>query len=136
MQGPAGGGARDRAEAGSQRSEPRGPLRVFFANEPRAYREGIAAAFGHLRPDLDVRVVDPDVLDEEVRTAAPDVAVCSRATGVVEAAVTVWVELYPGHGARSVVSEKGRRTEFEEIRLDDLLAIVDRAAGSSGRSGG
>lgn len=132
MQGPTGGEAAHRAEAGSQRSEPYGPLRVSFANEPRAYREGIAAAFGHLRPHLDARVVDPEVLDEEVRTAAPDVAVCSRATGVVQALVPVWVELYPGHGAPSVVSERGQRTEFEEIRLDDLLAIVDRAARSGG----
>lgn len=102
----------------------------MFANEPRAYRECIAAAFDHLRPDFDVRVVDPDVLEEEIRALPPDVVICSRATDVVTTLVPVWVELYPEHGARSVAAERGRRTEFEEIRLDDLLSVVDRAAES------
>lgn len=128
MRGPKGDEPVERAEAGSRADG----LRVLLANEPRAYRECIATVFGHLRPDFDVKVVGPDALDDQVRSLSPDVAICSRATGIVEALVPVWVELYPGYAAHSIVSERGMRTEFEEIRLDDLLSIADRAAEKEG----
>ena len=34
-------------------------LRVLLANEPRSYRESMAAVFRQLRPGLQVKVVDP-----------------------------------------------------------------------------
>ena len=105
------------------------PLRVLLANEPRSYRESIAAVFRHLRPGLQVEVVEPEALESSVVRSAPDVAICSRVTGVVRERVPVWIELYPEHAAHSVASEKGRRTEFAEIQLLDLISIIDRAAG-------
>ena len=103
-------------------------LRVLLANEPRSYRESIAAVFRQLRPELLVRVVDPEALDGNVVSFDPHVAICSRATDLVRERVPVWVELYPAHAAHSVVSEGGRITEFAEIQLQDLLGILDRAA--------
>lgn len=105
----------------------RGGLRVLLANEPRAYRECIAAVFGHLRPGFDVEVSEPGDAEDLIRRFLPDVAICDRATGVVRELVPVWVELYPGYSRRSVASERGRLTEFAEIRLEDLLDITDRA---------
>ncbi|MBD0253059.1 MAG: hypothetical protein ICV31_01005, partial [Rubrobacter sp.] len=46
------------AEAASARSR-RGRPRVLMANEPRAYREGIAAVIGQLRPGVEVETVEP-----------------------------------------------------------------------------
>ena len=111
-------------------SEPQrqAPLRVLLANEPRSYRESIAAVFRQLRPGLQVKVVEPDALESSVACFDPDVAICSRVTGAVIERVPVWVELYPEQAARSVASEGGRRTEFAEIQLGDLLGILDRAA--------
>ena len=103
-------------------------LRVLLANEPRAYREAIAAVLGDLRPGFEVRVAEPGDLEDGVFGFGPDVAVCSWVTGVVEERVPVWVELYPGHAAHALVSERGRRTEFAQIELSDLLSIVDREA--------
>lgn len=107
----------------------RDPLRVLLANEPRSYRESIAAVFRQLRPGLQVMVVEPEALETNVVRFVPDVAICSHATGAVRERVPVWVELYPEHAAHSVACEGGRRTEFTEIQLLDLLGILDRAAG-------
>jgi hypothetical protein len=117
------------------RSEEGGPvrgaeLRVLLANEPRSYRESIAAVFRQLRPDLEVKVVEPEALESNVARFDPDVAICSRVTGAVKERVPVWVELYPEHAGHSVASEGGRRTEFAEIQLLDLIGILDRAAGA------
>jgi hypothetical protein len=105
-------------------------LRVLLANEPRSYRESIAAVFRQLRPDLEVKVVEPEALESNVARFDPDVAICSRVTGAVRERVPVWVELYPEHAGHSVASEGGRRTEFAEIQLLDLIGILDRAAGT------
>lgn len=105
------------------------PLRVLLANEPRSYRESIAAVFRQMRPGLQVKVVDPEALESNVVGFVPDVAICSRVTGAVRERVPVWVELYPEHAAHAVASEGGRRTEFAEIQLLDLISILDRAAG-------
>jgi hypothetical protein len=105
-------------------------LRVLLANEPRSYRESIAAVFRQLRPDLEVRVVEPEALESNVARFDPDVVICSRVTGAVRERVPVWVELYPEHTAHSVASEGGRRTEFAEVQLLDLIEILDRAAGT------
>ena len=66
-------------------------------------------------------------LDASVLEYAPDLVVCSRVTRLVEDRVPNWVELYPGHGARSFASIEGERSEYPEIQLTDMLAIVDRA---------
>jgi hypothetical protein len=107
-------------------------LRVLLANEPRSYRESVAAVFRQLRPGLEVKVVEPEALESNVARFDPDVAICSRVTGVVRDRVPVWVELYPEHAAHSVASEGGRRTEFAEIQLLDLIGILDRAADRGG----
>lgn len=104
------------------------PLRVLLANEPRSYRESIATVFRQLRPGMHVKVVEPEALESNVVCFDPDVAICSRVTGTVRERVPVWVELYPEQAAHSVASEGGRRTEFAEIQLRDLLGILDRAA--------
>ena len=109
---------------------PKEPLRVLLANEPRSYRESIAAVFRQLRPELRVEVTEPESLERRVEQLRPHVAIFSHAAGGVKDRVPVWVELYPEHASRSVASEGGKRTEFAEIQLQDLLAIVDRAAGA------
>jgi hypothetical protein len=100
-----------------------------MANEPRSYRETIAEAFRALRPGMEVITVEPADLDDSVRRLAPDVVICSEATDTVRENVPIWVELYPRHQARSVVSVGGRCEEYAEIELTDLLAILDRAEG-------
>ena len=98
-----------------------------MANEPRAYREGIAAVIGQLRPQVEIQTVEPDALDGSILRFSPDMVVCSKATDALKGRVPVWVELYPEHAAHSVASIGGRTMEYAEIQLPDLLSIVDRA---------
>lgn len=101
--------------------------RILLANVPRAYREAIAHAIGRLRPDVEVETAEPADLDDSIRRSAPEVVVCSEATETVRSNTPVWVELYPEHGSRSLVSIAGEHEEYDDIQLPDLLSIVDRA---------
>ena len=76
-------------------------------------------------------VAIPGLIVGAVILIRPHVAIFSHAAGGVKDRVPVWVELYPEHASRSVLSEGGKHTEFAEIQLQDLLAIVDRAAGAN-----
>jgi hypothetical protein len=105
----------------------RGRPRVLMANEPRAYREGIAAVISQLRPAVEVEIVEPDTLDDSIKRYVPDMVICSKATETLKGRVRVWVELYPENRAISVANIGGRRIEYTEIQLPDLLSIVDKA---------
>jgi hypothetical protein len=115
--------AAEAASAGRRKGRPR----VLMANEPRAYREGIAAVISQLRPEVEVKTVEPDALDTSIERFSPDMVICSKATDALKGGVRVWVELYPENAAYSVASIGGRRMEYTEIQLPDLLSIVDKA---------
>jgi hypothetical protein len=100
--------------------------RVLVACELQSYREALAAAFRELRPDIEVFEAEMEDLDREVERLDPDLVVCSRLTARVEDHAASWVELYPDHEPRSVVSVLGARSTVEEIQLSDLLSIIDR----------
>ena len=100
--------------------------RVLVACELKSYRQAIAAALRTLRPTVQVFETEEENLDGEVGRLGPTRVVCSQLTAVIEDRVPVWVELYPGYGAESVVSVRGERSTIEEIQLSDLLSIIDR----------
>ena len=101
-------------------------MRVLLANEPRAYREVIAAALQARRRHVDVVAVEPAGLDGAVARLAPHLVVCSRPPEAVPVGPLAWVVLYPGGAPQAVVSIAGHRTTVEGIDFDGLLAIVDR----------
>ncbi len=115
--------AAEAASAGCQRDRPQ----VLMANEPRAYREGIAVVISQLRPEVEIMIVEPNVLATSIGRFSPDMVICSKATAALKGGVRVWVELYPQNAALSVASICGRRKEYAEIQLLDLLSIVDKA---------
>ena len=101
--------------------------RVLVACELKSYRQAIAAALRTLRPNVKVFETEEENLDGEVGRLAPEMVVCSQLTAVIEDRVPVWVELYPGYGAESVIGVGGERSTIGEIQLSDLLAVIDRA---------
>ncbi len=102
-------------------------VRVLVANEPRAYRETLAAAFQRLRPHLAVIMVEPADLDAAVRALAPRVVVCSQLTPLVEQTVPTWVLLYPAGQRAAVLRSAHERTTVEDIGLAGLLDLIDQA---------
>lgn len=103
-------------------------VQVLLALELRYYRDTLAEALRMLHPEVKVTTAKMDDLTSSIRRLAPDIVICSEATEAVRN-VPVWVELYPEHGTRSVVSTHGRREKYDKIEFSDLLSIVDQAKG-------
>jgi hypothetical protein len=104
-------------------------MQVLLTSELRYYRQAVAEALRELRPEVEVTTMEPADLDSSVQRLTPKLVVCSEATDAVRENVPVWVELYPGHEAHSVVSIKGKRKEYDEMELSVLLSLVDVAKG-------
>jgi hypothetical protein len=128
-----GGHHRAAAAAGGARSSGE-PLSVVVANEPRTYRDVMAAAFRSLRPHLEVTAVEPDELDVHLARHAPQVVVYSRASEAVQAGTFAWVLLYPDGANRATISIAGQRTSVADIQFEDLLGVLDQARELSGRT--
>jgi hypothetical protein len=96
-------------------------------NEPRAYREAIAAALVRARPEDEVVVIEPHELDAAVTRLHPGLVVCSRLSAAVERS-GAWVELYPARSAGANVGIGRERTQLSEIDLPTLERLIDRAA--------
>lgn len=115
-------------EANGNKPETRRKMRILVANEPRSYREVIGAALQALKPNVEVLTIEPEDLDREVERSAPDLVLCSRLTPAVEDEVPAWIELYPNGDPLVAMRIDGlRMTAIDDIGLDNLLWIVDRA---------
>ncbi len=107
-------------------------IRILAANEPRSYREVLAAALPALRPRCQVTAVEPDDLDAAVERLRPHLVVCSQLTGFAQLPSLAWVLLYPDGKPQSVVGMNGHGRVVAHIEFADLLAIVDRLTQAGG----
>jgi hypothetical protein len=82
---------------------------ILLANEPRAYREAMAAALVVLQAHVNVVVADPDDLNEAIACDSPHVVVCDRMTSLIETAPFAWLLLYPSGSHLSVMSIGGEQ---------------------------
>ena len=99
---------------------------MLVANDPRCYREVMAAILQEMRPKLEVVLGDPDDLVASVKRTVPDLLLCSRPDTVVET-VPSWAILYPdGHGS-AVVNIAGDSFVLESADFEDVLDLADRA---------
>lgn len=101
-------------------------MRVLLANEPRSYREVMAAALLLLRPGCDVITVEPEDLDSVVTRVCPDVVMCSRLTLGVLTNAKSWMLLYPDGGPGAVCSVAGHHWPIAEVEFGAILALIDR----------
>ena len=100
--------------------------RIVLANEPRAYRDVMAAAFRNLRPQLEIVTVEPDELGAYLAESEPAVVVCSREGEAVPPRVFAWVLLYPDGENRATVRVAREETSYADMEFDDLLGVLDR----------
>jgi hypothetical protein len=99
---------------------------VLVANEPRAYREVLAAALGRLLPYVRVVEVDPAGLTPAIGDLTPDVVICSRFAAVSEHLPIAWMVLYPEGTRLAIASVAGERSIHPHLDLPDLLIFVGR----------
>ncbi len=104
-----------------------GAMRVMIANEPRAYREVIAAAFQRLRPHVEVSVVEPVGSDEALARLSPHFVIWSRADEPPSEHLVAWVSLYPGGRNQAVIRLGQERLWVADVEFDQLLWSLDRA---------
>ena len=109
-------------------------LRLVVAHDLRSYREAIATAIQRLQPDVEVMVVDPADLADQVELWRPHMVISSVPVARAAGCPLCWVALYPAQKTQVVVTAARQQTWARDIDLAELLAIVDRtAAGGSGR---
>ena len=116
-------------------------VRVLVTVEPRMYREALAIAVQRDRPDAEVMLVPPDVLDGQVDGFAPHVLVRNDSDAAVPErllkGVVVRVEVLITDGMAVRVSPRGGTPyEIGDARIADLLAALDEAAELAGRGAG
>ena len=100
--------------------------RILVANELTSYRQTIAIVFRELHPGVEVREVDPTILDGELVRLDPDLVICSRATATVRARAANWIELYPECKSFSTFCIGGEHRAMEDVQLSDLLSVCAR----------
>lgn len=107
-------------------------ISILIANDPRAYRDTIAVALRLLRPHLDLQVADPETLDEMIILHAPQVAICSYLTTIVETRVPTWIVLYPDGALVALQCLNGARTTVSELDLNGIVNIIDETTQLAG----
>ena len=100
--------------------------RIVLANEPRAYRDVMAAAFRNLRPEMEIVTVEPDNLGAYLAESEPAVVVYSRQGDGMPPQVFAWVLLYPDGENRATVSVAREQTSYADMEFDQLLGVLDR----------
>ena len=103
-------------------------LRLVVANDLRSYREAIAAAIQRLQPDVEVMVVDPADLADQVELWCPHMVISSVPVTRAGECPLCWVALYPAGKTQVVVTIAGQQTWARDIDLAELLAVVDCTA--------
>ena len=98
---------------------------IIVANEPRAYREALAAALHGLRPHIEVICIEPDDLVGTVCQYSPRLVLCSQLTEALERCSNAWILLYPDRENRAVISVAGRRAVVPNVEFSQLLSVID-----------
>ena len=103
-------------------------MRILMANEPRAYREVLAAAIQNLRPNVDLVNVEPAGADDAIMRMRPQLVICSVLTQFLHTLPRAWILLYPDGAATSIISIQGQRTTTDSLELSDILSIIEEVA--------
>ncbi|HEV2108134.1 MAG TPA: hypothetical protein VGR16_07715 [Thermomicrobiales bacterium] len=110
-------------------------MRVLVSNEPRVYREVLAAALQEMRPAAEVEMVDPTALDAEIVSKKPGLVFCSALTDAIRRGASAWVLLYPEGEGRAVLGVGNRERDIANVDFSALLAVVDQAAARASTDG-
>ncbi len=103
-------------------------MRILVAVAPTMYRETLAHVIRRDRPDDDdVRLADPQALDQEASSFRPHLIVCTDNVPEVRGvSVPSWVVIrYHDHLSASVFLEGQEPRLVQDIAIEDLLGVVE-----------
>ena len=109
-------------------------VRILVALKKRMYREVIALSLHNHRPNAEVLLCPPEVLDRETGRFEPHLVVLDDNDGStpnmlsgVLSGVLYRVEILLGASMDARISVDGRAREVKDVCTEDLLAVVDEA---------
>jgi hypothetical protein len=105
-------------------------VRILIAVKKRMYREVIALSLHQHRPDAEVLLCPPEVLDRETGRFEPHLVVLDENDGPAPdglSGLLYRVEILLGASMDARISVDGQAWEVEDICTEDLLAVVDEA---------
>lgn len=109
-------------------------MRVLIAVAPLMYREVFALAIHERRPDVEVLISPPAPLDGRAESFAPHLLVRNDAGEAAVERLTgalCRVEMLYGDSLDARVSLDGEVREIEDIGIDGLIEVIDRAEARS-----
>ena len=106
-------------------------VRIMVAVNPRIYREVLALSLHQHRPNAEVLLCPPEVLDREAGRFEPHLVVLDDNDGAAPdglSEVLSRVEILFGASMDARIGVDGQTREVKDICTEDLLAVVDEAA--------
>jgi hypothetical protein len=102
-------------------------MRILVAVAPTMYRETLAHVLRRDRPDDDVRLADPQALDQEASSFGPHLIVCTdNASEVRGVSVPSWVVIrYHDHLSASIFLDGQDPRLVQDMAIEDLLVVVE-----------
>jgi hypothetical protein len=103
-------------------------MRILIAVAPTMYRETLAHVIRRDRPDDDVRLADPQALDQEASSFGPHLIVCTDNASEVREGVSVptWVVIrYHDHLSASIFLDGQDPRLVQDMAIEDLLGVVE-----------
>jgi hypothetical protein len=102
-------------------------MRILLAIAPTMYRQTLAHSIWRERPNDDVRLADPDTLDQEAPSFRPHIVVSNdSAPEVREVSVPTWVVIrYHDSLSASVFFDREDPRLIQDISIEDLLGVAE-----------
>ena len=102
-------------------------MRVLVANSPLMYREFLALALQRARPNFEVLIADPEILDGQVESIAPHALVRDDDGVKTESpdGVVCWVGIIIDNHLNARISVNGKISEIHDASFDEFLAALD-----------
>ena len=106
-------------------------IRVLISIAPRSYRESLAIALQRERPDAEMRVAPPDLLESEAKLFQPHMVVCNdesypELAGIVHSKV----EILFIDDLHANISLDGESETIRDVGVDDVLKVLDETGAS------
>ena len=117
-------------------------MRILITVAPLMYREALALAIHQDLPEAEVMIGSLAKLDGQADAFEPHILIRNDTDGAdmsLQTGVMCWIEVLYSNGLNARVSLDGEVWEIEDISIENLLEIVERAEelipGSNGRVG-
>lgn len=101
-------------------------IRVLISIAPRSYRESLAIVLQRDRPDSEVRVAPPDLLEVEAQSFEPHMVICNdESYPKLDGTISSRVEIIFIDDLHANVSLDGLSETIRDVGVDDLLKVLD-----------